>query len=498
MTYPSGTPDIPLDELRDRMLIEFESKTKHLHRNSEYYDSEARPQAIGMAVPPEMQKLLAHVGYPRLYIDSVSERLAVQGFQLGNADEADDDLWDWWQANNLDVEAPLGHTDALIHGRAYITISAPDPEYDLHADPAVPIIKIEPPTCMWADIDPRTNLVTRAIRVVRSEAVFSPHEIIAVTLFLPDQTVAWTRQNAGGWQVVQESNHDLGVVPVVPILNRTRLSDRHGSSLITPEIRAVTDAAARILMDMQGAAELMAIPQRLLFGVNPNDIGVDPETGESRYDAYMAKILAFADPEGKAFQFAAAELSNFGAALDQLDRKAASYTGLPPQYLAVTSDNPASAEAIQASESRLVKHAERKALIFGGAWECAMRIAYMVMNGGVKSLPSDYLRMESIWADPSTPTYAAKADAATKLYAGGLGVIPKERARIDMGYSVVEREQMGVWDKEEMAGLLGAYAVGPGAVVPAPISAPTTPAGPGAPGAPAAKPAAKPAPAKAS
>jgi len=70
-----------------------------------------------------------------------------------------------------------------------------------------------------------------------------------------------------------------------------------------------------------------------------------------------------------------------------------------------------------------------------------------VMNPG--KIPPDYLRLESIWQDPSTPTYAAKADAATKLYANGMGVIPREQARIDMGYTVEQRLEMKEWDKEE-------------------------------------------------
>jgi hypothetical protein len=49
------------------------------------------------------------------------------------------------------------------------------------------------------------------------------------------------------------------------------------------------------------------------------------------------------------------------------------------------------------------------------------------------------------------------------------GFIPKERARIDAGYTIVEREDMeNVGLEEEMAGLLGAYATGPGSVVAAP------------------------------
>lgn len=446
----TGIPSESIEETRDDMISRFEVHQRELRQNTEYYESRRRPQAIGMAVPKEMEKLLAHVGYPRLYVDAISERLELEGFRLGGADDADDELWDWWQANDLDIESPLGHSDALVHGRSYITVSKPDPEVDVNWDPTVPIIRVEPPTHLFAVIDHRTRCVLQAVRVIYE---LDRHQATSATLYLPNRTVAWSRIN--GWNVYQDVDHNLGIVPVVPITNRISISDLYGTSQITPEIRAVTDAAARILMDMQGAAELMAVPQRMLFGVKPEDIGVDPATGEGGYNAYMARILAFADPEGKAFQFAAAELRNFGDALDQLDRKAASYTGLPPQYLSVSSENPASAEAIEASESRFVKACERKNLLFGGAWESAMRIAYRVMNQG-ETLPKQYNRMESIWRDPSTPTYAAKAAAATQLYAGGAGVIPKRQAREDMGYSLVQIEQMEKWDEQENPlGLLG-------------------------------------------
>jgi hypothetical protein len=407
-----------------------------------------------LAVPQEMRNLLANVGYPRLYVDSIAERQELEGFRIADSSEADKELWDWWQANNLDVEATLGHTDALIYGRSYITIAMPDPALDLNVDPEIPLIRVEPPTSLFAVTDPRTREVTQAVRAVFNES----QEVTAATLYLPEQTIQWVKEE-GQWKVLSRVAHGLMVVPIVPIPNRTSLSDLYGSSEITPELRSVTDAAARILMDMQGTAEIMAIPQRLIFGVKPEDLGVDPVTGEKLFDAYMARIMAFEDSDAKAQQFSAAELRNFVDALDALDRKAAAYTGLPPQYLSTSSENPASAEAIKSSESRLVKKTERKNKIFGGAWEQAMRIAYKAAKGG--DIPPQYYRMESIWRDPSTPTYAAKADAASKLYAGGLGVIPKERARMDIGYSVAEREEMRVWDEQEnpvaaLAGLTSA------------------------------------------
>ena len=102
-----------------------------------------------------------------------------------------------------------------------------------------------------------------------------------------------------------------------------------------------------------------------------------------------------------------------------------------------------------------------------------MRLAYKMMRGG--TVPPDYMQMETVWANPATPTYAAKADAATKLYANGTGVIPKERARVDMGYSIRELEEMRVWDQQELTlglGLIGTVLPGSGAQE---LPAPTTP-----------------------
>jgi hypothetical protein len=91
-----------------------------------------------------------------------------------------------------------------------------------------------------------------------------------------------------------------------------------------------------------------------------------------------------------------------------------------------------------------------------------------------------------MWRDPSTPTYASKADAVTKLFAAGQGVIPKERARIDLGYTTAEREEMKKWDeddKDELTKLLKASgplaAPGAGPTKPGPNQSAPRPKTPG-------------------
>lgn len=428
-------------ELRDHLLGVFQDHQWPLKEDRDYYRGLARPASVGITTPPQMQRLLASVGYPRLFVNAVSERIEVEGFRLGSDDAGDATLWDWWQSNDMDSLAPLGHTDALVYGRSYVTVAAPDPDNE-RLDPKVPIIRVEPPTRLHAEIDPVTLEVTSAVRVISEDGL-----VVAVSVYEPDRTTAWRRDKTGPWQRQYTVNHGLGLVPVVPLVNRTSLEDLHGTSEITPELRSVTDAACRVMMDMQATAELMAVPQRLLFGVSPDDIQANQSgDGKGHFDAYLARILAFADPDAKAMQFNAAELRNFTEVLRELAKQAGAYTGLPPQYLSTATDNPASAEAIRASESRLVKLVAAKNRIFGACWEQVMRVAWQIIHPD-EILPAEYLRMETVFRDPETPTFAAKADAVTKLYANGTGLIPLRQARLDLGYSLVQVEQMEAWDR---------------------------------------------------
>jgi hypothetical protein len=409
-----------------------------MDESSGYYEAEHRLKAIGIAVPPEMRALETPIGWPRLYLDAIEERLDVEGFRLGSNPEAIEEISDWWQANDLDEESGLGHLEAMIHGRAYTTVAHPGDGDDVE-HPDVPVIRVESPRHMIAEEDPRTRKVRHALRLYKADG--SPSDDKA-TLYLPDSTHFFGWSNGRWVPDGQPVEHNLGVVPVVPLVNRERLSDRKGKSEITPEIRSFTDAAARIMMDMQAAAELMAVPQRVLFGIDADSIAPNGTRAEV-LDAYLARILTLENEAGKAFQFSAAELRNFVDVLQELAKHVASYTGLPPQYLTFQSDNPASAEAIKSSEVRLVKKCERKHRTYGGSWERTARLGYKVM--GITP-PENIHRLETVWRDPSTPTFASKADATTKLYSSH--IIPKERARIDLGYSSEEREQMREWDAE--------------------------------------------------
>ena len=135
----------------DDALNEFESQTSNFTEDWAYYNSEKRDIAIGLSTPPALRSLLAQVGVPRILVDSITERLKIEGFRRGSKADVEkgevDELWSWFRANSLDTAQSMQVKDSLIYGRSYITISAPgetDNEDPL-AIPDVPIIRVESP-----------------------------------------------------------------------------------------------------------------------------------------------------------------------------------------------------------------------------------------------------------------------------------------------------------------------------------------------------------------
>lgn len=445
MTAPAASLEANVTDLLSRLGTD----SGKMQKNHAYFEATYRPQAIGMAVPPPMKKLMAKIGWARTYLTAVEQRLDLEGFRMpakkGQKSDSshDERLWQWWQSNNMDVESGLAHTEALIHGRAYVTVSAPDPS-DPMSDPTTPQIKVESPRDIYAEIHPVTRRVTRAIRRYKERVNAVGAYVESVTLYLPNDTYGLVNGN-NGWQVEWHVNHNLGMVPVIPILNKERVGQDKGVSEIKEELRSIIDASSRLMMNLNAAAELMAIPQRILFGLDESD--AQRIEGKPAWEAYMANILAFTGENAKAQQFAAAELRNFSEGMKVLREEASTITGLGPQYFHFGMDNPASAEAMQASEVRLVKLAERKCKIFGEAWETVMRVCLLVMDG---KLAPEAFRMEAIWRNPATPTYAAKADAVSKLVGttspDGRSVLPIEGARVELEYTPEQRDQFEEWD----------------------------------------------------
>lgn len=389
------------------------------------------------------------IAWPQLVVDAVEERLDVEGFRLPDEDAADDDFWRVWQANNLDEETQLGRVDALVMRRSYMAVGTNEAASD------TPLVTVESPLEMYAAIDPRTRQPRAALRRTADRDAYDRVTDRYATLYLPNRTV-WYEWSGGTWKETDRDEHHLGEVPVVPLTNRARLADRYGRSELSRSMLSLSDSANKIATDMMLAAEFVALPLRGILGIGPDDLVDEQGNQLSAVQVIMGKLLTLPGtedgPEVKPWQWDQASLSNFHDSINQLAKLVASISGIPPHFLGFTTDNPASADAIRSSESRLVKRAERKQTPFGGTYEQTMRLVRRFQTGGEKVDPR-LLRLETMWRDASTPTRAQAADAVVKLLAEG--AITKRQAREDLRYTQAQIARMEQEDAEADAALLG-------------------------------------------
>ncbi len=395
-------------QLRDRLI----RAQPALEKWSRYYEGRQGLSYLAPELIREMEGRIQPVvvNWPRLVVDSLEERLDVEGFRINQKVESR--LWDFWQVNGLDEASQQAHVDALAISRAYVIVGSGDEPGD------APVITVESAQQVYAMRDPRTRRVTAAIKCWTDD---DDNEFL--TLYLPDRTV----------YLVTEYNGRV-----------TREYDTDGVSELA-DVVPLSDAACKIATDMMISAEFHAMPRRVVVGMGEDDQFDQDGRPLSKWAQIAGRIWTIdaLPSEVNVTQFAEANLSNFHQTLNTLARMVASMSGLPPHFLGYSDANPTSADAIRSAETRLVKRAERRQRAFGGAWEQVMRLALLIADG---SLPDGIDSLETVWRDASTPTTAQKADAVVKLRQGDRPIISLRQAREDLGYTT---EQIAVMEADD-------------------------------------------------
>ncbi len=430
------------EEWLARLDARRKDRLKDIERYWSYYDNQQPLMYVAKILEEQGDRFPPlRVNWPALVVDSLEERLDIEGFLLGDGDEPDDDLTAIWQGNDLDEFSGEGHISALVAQNSFIWIG-PGIEDDL------PKVTVEYPDQVAVETDPATGRVIAAIKVWAVDENASSEEMASVQLpggrivtFEKGKKVDEAGQS---WAKALEQHQTSPLVPVVPMLNRPRRG-RGRSEL--DNIIPLADAVNQTATNMLAAIEHHALPRR--WAVNLAEQDFQDDQGKPLPAWKIATGAVWAIPRAdddtgvlgeqaqpRVGQFTGADLNNFHGSIRQLATLAASLYGLPPHYLGYASDNPASADAIRSAEARLVKRAERRQRTFGGAWERAMRIALAVMGRD----PAEANRLETVWRNAATPTKAAAFDAAVKGVQSGL--IDVEQAREDVGYSAGQRARM--------------------------------------------------------
>ena len=395
--------------------VSFQSMLQVAHRDADsrvyddVYAGVVRLDSIGVSLPPEVRVLEMTAPYPRLSVDVLVEVLTPEGFICQDADSELAELRLLWQANDMDTTVKLAMTEALVRGVSYLSVSRRDNNRV--------VVQGLPPDSATVEYDAAGD-VTEGIWMFRAP---SGHE--SAIYYAPGESVLM-EYRFGEWRVAGRVETHCDVPALVPMTNRSRLGGWRGISELD-QIIAINDGASRSLTNLQVAQELLAMPLRAAFNdkmaadVNTMNAG---QRRKFKLDSAMGGFLvAPRDTELK--QLPGADLNPIISSVKLYAQMVSAMTGIPPSMLGLTTDNPASAEAMRAAKERLITRAESKQVVFGDALEQAALV--MLQMSGVDTEGMETL--ECVWRDPATPSVAAKA--AHALQAQAQGVISNETAR---------------------------------------------------------------------
>ena len=384
----------------------------HDTKNSEverYYEGKNRLKDLNISIPPSLKLVDSVVGWAGTAVDVLEERLDLEGFIGGDTLG----LNDVFRANELDLEASLGHKDALIFGTGFVFVGKGRPDMGEPDE----LVTIESPKKATALYDLRSRRAVAALLANRSEL----GDVLSGSLYLPDQTV-YFEAYGDTFVELDRDIHNMGRVRVVPLVNNPRSGDPYGRSEITKAVRSYTDSAMRTLLGAEVAREFYSAPQRYILGA-PEDIFQDSDGNPlNPWSVIQGRVLGvpYNDDDGvmpQVGQFQANSPAPYFEQIRQYAQLIAAETAIPASYLGFQTDNPASADAIRQMEARLVKRAERRQRQFGRAWTEVAKLVLLTRDG---SIPAEAANVRPIWRDASTPTRAAAADEAVKLIQAGV------------------------------------------------------------------------------
>lgn len=408
-------------------LMKKPSLPRHFHRLEAYFEGSHRLDAIGVSLPPEVRILELVLDWPRITVESLEERLTVEGFALAGEEASDDHYWSRWQANRLDMQAPLVHTEAFVQGVGYAVVGPP-------ASGEWAKVTVHSALGFATVVDPWTGRITEAVQRFKEAdgSLWAMH-------YAPGVNTRYGKVH-GVWKQDAAVASGTSRVPVVPFLNRSRIRDHLGRSEMLDVMR-YTDAASRSVTQLQVAGEILALPQRYLFSDKAKEMmtGSDGKA-VTQWEAYIGRLLT-GPGDAKAGQFDGADLAQLISTVRLYAGLTSASTGLSMDTLGFASEaNPTSAEALNAIDNRHVRKAEKKQVFFGEAWEDVMRIADEIEG---RDTPEN-ARLETRWRDAATPTIAAKADAAAKLV--GAGIIPPAVGRDMVGLTPEQKRMATEYD----------------------------------------------------
>ena len=423
-----------------------------LERWERYYRGEFEspylPSVNYSAIAREYKDLLSRSDLPicGLVVSAVVDRLQVDGFRSPTTQESDDTVWEWWQESKLDARQTLVYRDAMVFGDGYVSIT-PGGEH--------PLFRVESPLNMTVEVDPTDpSKVEFAAKVVKDRGWF----------YTPDAIYALRQrsQSIRGWDIVSVIEHNAGETPIVRFANRMDSRGRSQSEIALiagPQRRIIQTIADRLMVQRSASWR-----QRWVSGIE-----VDTDADGKAIPPFRIGVDQLVVTENPDTKFGEWSESPFDAHLRAVEddiRQAAAISQTPPHLLAPSTISNISAEALVALEAGLAAKVGERQLVWGEAWESALRIGGLQIGYDVSDLS------EVIWADLERRSDAQKVDGALKLRSMGLPM-PFLLERLGLSPVAIERvmKEVEAEQRRDAERAAASFGLTPGGLTPTEIPA---------------------------
>ncbi|WP_434080880.1 phage portal protein [Sanguibacter sp. Z1732] len=151
-------------QIVEQLKAELDARYWEDERHYRYYRLRQTLEHLGMAIPPNMRRFTVFANWPRVVVRTIAGRQKVRALILPGEEQADPRLRAIWDASNLTAHTKMFRRDALISGRAYMSVGANE------HNPELPLVRVESPREMEALVDTRTETMTAAARFFGKDA----------------------------------------------------------------------------------------------------------------------------------------------------------------------------------------------------------------------------------------------------------------------------------------------------------------------------------------
>jgi len=334
----------------------------------------------------------------RLVVNTLTQRLIVDGFRPSKTSVDNAPQWEWWQANGLDARQKALYDEAAKYGYAGCMVLPGD---------TAPVMRPVSPAEWWLGFEDHSDDWPFLALKQGTRAEVTSEEDLQVWHVLDEHARYVVRANPRQVEIMETTVHGLGECPIVPFRNHWNLT-RYPDGEVGPCI-PIQDRLNQTVFDLLVAQTYAAAPQKWATGLYmQTDADGNPMVDLA---AFAKSLWITGDENAKFGSLPEANLKNIVEAIEQSLRVYGLLSQTPPHYLLGDLVN-LSAEALLAADTTLAKKVGDHQVLFGEAWEQTFRLAGVA--AGDASAAND-TEAQIWWRDTDPRSIAQQVDALGKM-----------------------------------------------------------------------------------